>query len=327
MSQRIWIIVLVVLLCGSACFGQSSFMGLTPGKSTRSDVERVLGQPAEKRSKTLYKYKSDKATKQTFVQYRKGSPVVERVEIFCQTDNCDQFIEFFKLSLPLSDAEKVKKQGDKWLAYYGSPLLIVTTGDMTSRTPAQVAFYSRELYEPVVAEVEDAKEAVLAELAKSDAQPTEPAPGTGGVLNDEAISMPLPSYPANRGLTPGQSTKSDVVKVLGQPVLELSKTLYEYKSDKTTEQIFVQYLPDSDVVARIELVYATTLERIAVMRALSLQPQPNASQINSKGRLEEYFSAARVVLTYVGPETTSSVRRVGFYSKELYCVAQPRDCD
>ena len=326
MSQRISISVLVVLMCGSVCFGQSSFKGLTPGQSTRAQVVRVLGQPVNKVSATLIEYRPQSLTGKIVVQYRKGSPVVERIEMLCQQEasTCDDLIKNLDLHLPLTDAAKVKRQGDEWLAYFGSPLLIVMTGDLTRRTPAQVAFYSRELYEATAPEVKDAKEAVVEALAKLDAQPIEPAPSTGVVLNDKAISMPLPSYPANRGLTPGQSTKSDVVEVLGQPVVELSKTLYEYKSDKTTEQIFVQYLPDSDVVARIEFVYATTLERIAVMRALSLQPQPNASQINSKGRLEEYFSAARVVLTYVGPETTSSVRRVGFYSRELFESAVSR---
>jgi len=86
-------------------------------------------------------------------------------------------------------------QDDKWLAYYGPPLLVVTTGDMTSRSPARVAFYSRELYQDTVARVEDAKEAVLAQLAKLDAQPTNPATGRGSVLNDKAISLPPPQYP------------------------------------------------------------------------------------------------------------------------------------
>ena len=123
---------------------------------------------------------------------------------------------------------------------------------------------------------------------------------------------------AFQGLTPGQSTKANVVRVLGQPVTEISKTFYEYKSDKATKQIFVQYLRDSAVVARIELVYAATLERTGVIRALSLQPQPNASQINSKGQREEYFATAAVVLTYGGAEITSGVSRVGYYSRELF---------
>jgi tetratricopeptide (TPR) repeat protein len=101
-------------------------------------------------------------------------------------------------------------------------------------------------------------------------------------------------------------------------VTEISKTFYEYQSDKATEQIFVQYMRDSDIVARVELVYAASLERTDVMRALSLPLQPTASQINSKGNLEEYFSAAGVVVTYASAETTNGVRRIGYYSRELF---------
>lgn len=131
-----------------------------------------------------------------------------------------------------------------------------------------------------------------------------------------------------RGLTPGLSTKANVVRVLGQPVTEISKTFYEYKSDKATEPIFVQYLRDSAVVARIELVYAATHERAGVIRALRLPQHATASQINSKGKLEEYFATAAVVLTYGGAEIRSGVSRVGYYSRELFesaVIKKPTD--
>jgi hypothetical protein len=53
-------VVLLLLLCGF-CFGQSSYKGLTPGQSTRADVERVLGQPVKSVSKTLVEYKNREA--------------------------------------------------------------------------------------------------------------------------------------------------------------------------------------------------------------------------------------------------------------------------
>ena len=132
--------------------------------------------------------------------------------MLCRLENstCADLIKSLNLHLPLSDAEKIRRQDDKWLAYYGAPLLIVTTGEMTSRTPARVAFYSRELHEATVAKVEDAKEAVLAELAKVDAQPTSSGGGedeteppqsssaeviSGVSLKGKAISMPRPAYP------------------------------------------------------------------------------------------------------------------------------------
>ena len=38
---------LFLLLACAACFGQSTNKGLTPGQSTRSDVERVFGWPVK----------------------------------------------------------------------------------------------------------------------------------------------------------------------------------------------------------------------------------------------------------------------------------------
>ena len=121
-----------------------------------------------------------------------------------------------------------------------------------------------------------------------------------------------------KGLTPGKSTKADVERVLGQAVRALSDTLSEYKSDKETEQIFVQYGRDSGVVERIEATYSDTIERSTALRSLKLPSQSTASRTNSKGRLEEYFSTASVVLTYAGPDVSSGVSRIGYYSRELF---------
>ena len=72
---------LMIFLAYVSCFGQTSFQGLTPGKSTRADVERVLGQPINKVSETLIEYRARPFTSKVFVQYRKDSPVIERIEV------------------------------------------------------------------------------------------------------------------------------------------------------------------------------------------------------------------------------------------------------
>src|SRR6185369_3624612 len=63
------------------------FKGLVPGQSTKQDAERVLGQPVEKVSETLYEYRYapkdendwyGRSCTKVFVQYRPQSPVVER---------------------------------------------------------------------------------------------------------------------------------------------------------------------------------------------------------------------------------------------------------
>jgi hypothetical protein len=121
-----------------------------------------------------------------------------------------------------------------------------------------------------------------------------------------------------KGLAPGKSTKADVERALGQAVREVSETLAEYKSDQEREQIFVQYRRGSFIIERIELVYPATSERSAILRSLNLPPQPMALQTNSRGKFEEYFSPASLVLTYAGADAASGVNRVGYYSRELF---------
>jgi hypothetical protein len=126
---------------------------------------------------------------------------------------------------------------------------------------------------------------------------------------------------ALHGLTPGKSTKADVEKALGRRVRQLSETLSEYRS-RGTEQIFVQYVGGSGevarIVARIEATYPEAIERSSVLGRVNLPARSMGWQINSKQRLEEYFSAACVVLTYVGADASTGVSRIGYYSPQLF---------
>ena len=120
-----------------------------------------------------------------------------------------------------------------------------------------------------------------------------------------------------KGLKPASSTRTDVEKTLGQASREISATLSQYKSDKEGESIFVQYRRDSNVIERIEVLYSNPIERSLAISTLNLSPTSVASQVNAKGRLEEYFSPNYVVLTYSTAEA-SLVSRVGFYSQALF---------
>lgn len=70
----------LVLLALATRFGQNSYKGLTPGMSTRADVERVLGQPLKDVSKTLVEYRSpDEVPWKLYVQYGDESPTTSEV--------------------------------------------------------------------------------------------------------------------------------------------------------------------------------------------------------------------------------------------------------
>jgi len=157
-------VALFLLLACATGFGQSTFQGLTPGKSTRVEVERVLGQPINNLSKTLVEYKSPGSVEKIYVQYRDEAPTaaVERIELFCggvkgpngcwelneklvrNTPQTKPMMEAFKVSGP--DSSGLSKE----LTYFGAPAFVARTliKDQSSVVVQdRVGLYSKELYE------------------------------------------------------------------------------------------------------------------------------------------------------------------------------------
>lgn len=172
--NRITIIVLV-LLSGATSFAQTSFQGLTPGVSTRADAERVLGQPVNKLSETLIEYRARPLTSKVFVQYRKDSPVIERVEVLCQLDSstCADFMKSAGLSLP-GNPNMRSYSGDKWKFLYGAPRFMVESGYIgagTIESTSRLAFYSRELYEAEFARIEAVNQGEITGVVKLNGNP------------------------------------------------------------------------------------------------------------------------------------------------------------
>jgi hypothetical protein len=124
-----------------------------------------------------------------------------------------------------------------------------------------------------------------------------------------------------KGLTPGQSTRADVERVLGKPTKQVSERLFEYARDG--QQIFVQYSKTSPIAVRLELVYPTARERAQVISDEKLPKVADARRTNKHAVLEEYFSYPKyVVLTYEENSQTR-VSQVGYYSRELFAAATP----
>jgi hypothetical protein len=157
MHRKLVTVILLMLLSSVAAFGQSSFLGLTPGRSTKTDVERVLGQPVNKTTETLWEYESrsvpqefapglSKDTGPIFVQWRKGSAVVERIELACGF-RCILFYTQSMLAGRKADATEDKNSRKR--TYYGAPEFTVVTY-AEDKTMKSFAFYSKELYEAVV---------------------------------------------------------------------------------------------------------------------------------------------------------------------------------
>src|ERR1041385_4276770 len=81
MNKTVGILFGLVLMC-VAGFGQTPFQDLQPGVSTRTEVNRILGQPARRIKATLFEYQAPEGLASVEVEYREGSTVVERIQVF-----------------------------------------------------------------------------------------------------------------------------------------------------------------------------------------------------------------------------------------------------
>jgi hypothetical protein len=145
-NRRASALLLLLLTC-TFCFGQSAFKRLQPGRGTRSDVERILGQSIRKVSETLSEYKSSKKTEMIFVQYRKDSDVIERIELaYLETQFRPDVLRMLKLPEAPTTTQIKKNRLEE---YYGAPWFVVLTygeGPEALRV-SRIGYYSRELFE------------------------------------------------------------------------------------------------------------------------------------------------------------------------------------
>lgn len=128
----------------------------------------------------------------------------------------------------------------------------------------------------------------------------------------------LAAYPVEaqsnwRGIQPGTSTRAQVERITGAPVQALTDTLAEYKGTQPDERVFVQYRAGG-VVDRVEILMAAPVERAAAQREFGLAAVPEVSKKNSRGKTEEYYGSAMVVLTL----GDAGVERRAYYSRELF---------
>lgn len=144
--------IIFAIIVSAPCFAQSSYKGLTPGTSTRAEAERVLGQPVKNVSATLAEYRPQPLTSKIYVQYRKGTPVIERIEFLCalEKSDCSAFFEQQHSAMTDDDWEGTVGDGlEKQSKYYRKPFYTVLTS--ANNKWIRLAFYSRELYEAATA--------------------------------------------------------------------------------------------------------------------------------------------------------------------------------
>jgi hypothetical protein len=133
------------------------------------------------------------------------------------------------------------------------------------------------------------------------------------------VSPPCFAISTYMGLQPGLSTRSEVEKVLGQPVQSINPTLFEYPLASGLGKIYVEFRAKDFVVDRIERRFDRPISRSALIRSLNLPENPEETGTNKDGKLMEYFGDIKTVaLTYASAQTSSGIVSVGYYSMELF---------
>jgi hypothetical protein len=159
----------------------------------------------------------------------------------------------------------------------------------------------------------------------------------GAVLLVLLLGLTCFAQSTYKGLTPGQSTRADAERSLGQPIKELSKTLIEYKSPEAAARLYVQYSDESPaaIVERIELACLTDKDGTynqccelgqlggVLNDAFSVTTKQDGPAHLSAHRVEYYSAPRFIVLTTIIKGFKPEMRKA-FYSKELYESVVPK---
>lgn len=143
-----------LMLAGAATFGQTSFQGLSPGVSTRSDVARVLGPPVRTISVTHFEYNAPAGIGMVEVRYSESSSLVEQVDVhFLKPISRSALIA--KFNLPQQASAQTVTEDGKRVEYFGDRALLALTyaSSDTSSGASQIAYYSRDFFQNAVARI------------------------------------------------------------------------------------------------------------------------------------------------------------------------------
>jgi hypothetical protein len=116
-------------LIASTVFAQTAHQGLTPGISTRTDVERVFGQPVRSASDSLVEYSA-----KIYVQYGKSTGITDRIDVPFPSGTAREEIQR-ELKLPAEPAASHVNGKNKLEEYYGAPNWIILTYSATTVSP------------------------------------------------------------------------------------------------------------------------------------------------------------------------------------------------
>jgi tetratricopeptide (TPR) repeat protein len=185
--------IILILFSESFIFSEASYRGLTPGASTKAQVDSALGQPVRPVSETLFEYAPQEDTEKIYVQFRKNGMIADRIETFLNQPRDRSFI-LSRLALT-STAEKSRRNArGKLEEYFGATKNIVLTysSDNQESGVTRVGYYSSALY---ALAVKQSDEPVASGSQRNNGPvPASPPPAAQEASPRPPISSSAPSY-------------------------------------------------------------------------------------------------------------------------------------
>jgi hypothetical protein len=145
--MRRFLFLILLLLAGAPASAISTYKGLQPGKSTRADVERTLGQAVRAVNATLFEYALTDGPGSILVEFR-ADGVVDRIERrFLKPISRAAIIR--SLGLPDTPEEQGTNRDGKLVEYFGDvKTLALTYASGEARSGViSVGYYSMESFE------------------------------------------------------------------------------------------------------------------------------------------------------------------------------------
>jgi hypothetical protein len=258
MMNKLLVLMVLVLFSSAAGFGQSAFSGLTPGKSSKADVQRLLGQPLREVSETLHEYKSENPSEKIFVQFSLEASVVERIEaIYPATRDRAEVIRALRLPvLPTASQTNAKGKLEEYFASSG--IVLTYASSEADGGVSRVGYYSSDLFNSAVANVprtpQNNRTASAGKPSNDDMpEPRESSPGSNRSSNSTSGTSTQLSR-KTIGIRPDASTNStETIRPLDAPERSRSDAAPDSKalnrslviSDELSEQLAGRYEFDS----------------------------------------------------------------------------------
>ncbi len=142
-------VCVLILAIAHGSYAETAYKSVEPGRTNRTEAEEVLGNPLKEISDTLVEYGSKSGGPKVYVQYHKGTSIVDRLELLLSdTVTRSDMIASMKLPEKASASGSTKTMR---IEYFGNPYFIALIYSASDSSKIRsVGYYSRESFDRAV---------------------------------------------------------------------------------------------------------------------------------------------------------------------------------